>query len=82
MRTHLHEVTEDFAQALRAMHAGKQVVLTERGAPMALIEPLRPASREEERAIVEMIDSGMLQPMRRKGSIREWKWKTARSKAA
>ena len=81
-RTHLHELTGDFAQAIRAMKAGKQVVLTENGVPVAMIEPLRPASREEEQAILEMIDSGELQPTHRSGSIKEWKWKASRKKAA
>ena len=82
MRTHFHEVTEEFAKVIRAMKAGKQVVLTEQGVPVAMIEPLRPASREEERAILEMIDSGVLQPTRKTGSIREWKSRTTRTKAA
>ena len=50
--------------------------------PVAMMEPMRPASRAEERAILEMIDSGVLQPARKTGSIREWKWKSARIKAA
>ena len=82
MRTHSIELTEDFAQALRAMKAGKQVVLTEKGVPVGMIEPLRPASQAEEHAILEMIDSGELQPTRKSGPVREWKWKAARTKAA
>jgi antitoxin (DNA-binding transcriptional repressor) of toxin-antitoxin stability system len=82
MRTHLHELTEDLAEAIREMKAGKQVVLTEKGMPVAMIEPLRPASEEEEHAILQMIESGELQPTRRSGPMREWKWRPARSKAA
>jgi len=82
MRTHLHELTEDLAQAIRAMKAGKLVVLTEKGVPIAMIEPLRPTSKEEERVIQEMIDSGALQTTRKSGRVREWKWKPARTKAA
>jgi antitoxin (DNA-binding transcriptional repressor) of toxin-antitoxin stability system len=82
MRIHLHELTEDFAQAIRAMKAGKQVVLTDNGNPVAIIEPLRAVSREEENAILQMIDSGELQSTGKPGAIREWKFKAARQKAA
>jgi len=82
MRTYFHELTEDFARAIRAMKAGKQVVLTEEGVPVAMIEPLRPASKEEERVILELIDSRVLHPTRKSGQPREWKWKAAGTKAA
>ena len=81
-RTHLHELTEDFAQAIRAMKAGKQVVLTEQGVPVAMLEPLRAVTKEEELLIQEMIHSGELQQTRKAGVVREWKWKASRSRAA
>ena len=73
MSTHFHEVTEDFALALRAMKAGKQVVLTEQGVPVGTIQPIRPASAEEEQTILEMIDSGDLRLTRKSGTVKEWK---------
>jgi antitoxin (DNA-binding transcriptional repressor) of toxin-antitoxin stability system len=82
MRTYLHELTEDFAQAIRAMKAGKQVVLTDNGNPVAMIEPLRAASKEEEHVILQMINSGELQPTGRPGTTREWKFRASRQKAA
>ena len=82
MRTQFHELTEDFAQALRAMKAGKMVVLTQKGVPVAMMEPLRPASKEEERMILEMIDSGALESTRKSGQVREWKSKSTRRRAA
>lgn len=81
-RTHLHELTEDFAQAIRAMKAGKQVVLTDNGVPVGMLESLRAVSKEEEKAIQTMIDAGELQPTRKSGEIREWRWKAVRSRAA
>jgi len=47
-----------------------------------MIQPMRQASEEEERAILEMIDSGDLQPTGKTGALREWKVKAARRKAA
>jgi antitoxin (DNA-binding transcriptional repressor) of toxin-antitoxin stability system len=81
-RTHLHELTGEFAQAIKAMKAGKQVVLTQKGVPVAMLEPLRAASKEEERVILEMIESGQLQQTRKSGSVREWRAKGSRTRAA
>ncbi len=82
MRIHLHEVTGRFAEAMQAVKAGKQVVFTEQGVPVAMIQPLRPASKAEEQVIHQLIDSGLLQPVRKSGAVREWKWKPHRIKAA
>jgi antitoxin (DNA-binding transcriptional repressor) of toxin-antitoxin stability system len=84
MRIHLQDVSGDCSNAIEEMKTGRHVILTKEGVPVALIQPLRPATQDEERAIQEMIDSGVLQPGRRSGAVREWKWKSkpARSSAA
>jgi antitoxin (DNA-binding transcriptional repressor) of toxin-antitoxin stability system len=84
MRIHLQDVSGDCSNAIEEMKTGKHVILAKEGVPVALIQPLRPATQDEERAIQEMIDSGVLQPGRRSGAVREWKWKSkpARSSAA
>jgi len=83
MRIHFQDVSEDFSNAVEEMKR-KHVILTKEGVPVALVQSLRPATADEERAIHEMIDLGLLQPGRRSGAVREWKWKskTARSSAA
>src|SRR5205823_1721190 len=82
MQIDINEGTTGLAKAIRAIKAGRMVILTDSGAPVAWIESLRPASKEEQEAIQEMIDSGFLRPTRRSGAVREWKWKPVRSKAA
>ena len=84
MRIHFQDVSGECSKAVEQMKAGKHVILTKEAVPVALIQPLRPATSDEERAINEMIDLGLLQPGRRSGAVREWKWKskTARSSAA
>jgi antitoxin (DNA-binding transcriptional repressor) of toxin-antitoxin stability system len=84
MRIHFQDVSGECASAVEAMKTGKHVILTENRVPVALIQALRPATEAEEHAILEMIRSGVLQPGRKSGSIREWKWrsKPARSRAA
>jgi len=84
MRIHFQDVSGECSSVVEQTKAGKYVILTKEEVPVALIQPLRPATPDEERAIHEMIESGLLQPGRRSGAVREWKWKskTARSSAA
>ena len=77
-----HEATRDFPAVIKAAKAGKSVILADHGVTFARIEPMREASELEEEVIRELIEAGLLQPVRKSGSIREWKWKTSRSKAA
>ncbi len=81
MRTDGYEMTGDLKKALRAIKTGKRVVLTMDGVPVAMLEGLIPASKEEEGVIVEMIESGALEPSQKSG-MREWKWRRPHRKAA
>ena len=84
MSIYLQDVSGDCSKAVEEMKTGKHVILTKEGVPVALIQPLRPATEDEERAIQEMINSGVLQAGRRSGAVQEWKWKSklARSSVA
>jgi len=79
-----HEIGGDGRRArwIRAVKAGKPAVLTEKGVPIGIVQPLRPASKAEVRAIHELIESGLLEVVGKFGRVREWKWKRARAKAA
>lgn len=41
MRMGLREANQQFSKAIKAVKAGKEVVLTERGKPIAVIKPLK-----------------------------------------
>jgi prevent-host-death family protein len=47
MRMGLREANQSFSKAIKAVKAGKDVVLTERGKPVAVIKPLRPEKDED-----------------------------------
>jgi prevent-host-death family protein len=47
MRMGLREVNQRFSKAIKAVKAGKEVVLTERGKPIAVIRPLEQREKEE-----------------------------------
>jgi prevent-host-death family protein len=47
MRLGLREANQKFSQAIKAVKAGKEVVLTERGKPIAVIKPLEKEDKLE-----------------------------------
>lgn len=47
MRMGLREANQSFSRAIKAVKSGKDVILTERGKPIAVIKPLQPQVDEE-----------------------------------
>ena len=69
----LREANQNFSKAVKAVKAGKVVILTERGKPFATIQPIQTASSEEE-AVQQLIEEGLLRPAKSPGPIRDnWK---------
>ncbi len=73
MKMGLREANQNFGKAIKVVKAGKIVVLTERGKPIATIQPYRKTSTDEQ-AVQELIEEGLLRPAREPGSIADdWK---------
>jgi prevent-host-death family protein len=73
MKMGLKEANQSFSKAIRAVKAGQVVVLTERGKPIATIQPCRPTATEEE-AIQQLVAEGAIRQAKRPGPIRDnWK---------
>lgn len=72
MRMGLREANQQFSKAVRAVKAGQQVVLTERGQPIAVIRPLR-ANRNQATAVRQMVAAGLLRPPARSGAMPPFK---------
>ena len=49
MRMGLREANQRFSQAIKAVKAGREVVLTERGKPIAVIKPLEKENKLDAR---------------------------------
>jgi prevent-host-death family protein len=79
MKLGLREANQQFSKAIKAVRAGKEVVLTERGHPIAVIKPIK---EEDSRnvAIQAMVDEGFLKPAKRKGRTPTPRWRPARVK--
>jgi prevent-host-death family protein len=79
MRMGLREANQQFSKAIKAVKAGKEVVLTERGKPIAVIKPIE---REETLAakIRRLETEGLLRPALKRGTMPTTSWKPMRIK--
>lgn len=72
MRMGLREANQNFSKAIKAVRSGKQVVLTERGIPIAVIQPLQLPSSEV--AVLQRLrDTGVLRATGKGGILSPWK---------
>ena len=79
MRMGLREANQHFSKAIKAVKAGKEVVLTERGKAIAVIKPI---AREETLAakIRRLETEGLLKPALKRGPMPAPRWKPIRIK--
>lgn len=68
MRMGLREANQRFSKAVKAVKSGEEVVLTDRGQPIAVIKPLRVGRRQAD-AIRRMVAAGLLRPATRPGPM-------------
>ncbi|MGH9411615.1 MAG: type II toxin-antitoxin system Phd/YefM family antitoxin [Vicinamibacterales bacterium] len=59
MKLGLRDANRHFSKAIRAVRAGKEVILTERGQPIAVIKPIKEA-RQPETALKRVADKGLI----------------------
>jgi prevent-host-death family protein len=68
MKLGLREANQQFSKAIKAVRAGKEVVLTDRGWPIAVIKPFK-QQREPEAVLAQMADEGLITLPTRKGPL-------------
>ena len=79
MKLGLREANQQFSKAIKAVRAGKEVILTERGRPIAVIKPIREADIQDA-ALQEMADEGLITLPTRKGPMPTPRWKPVKIK--
>ena len=79
MRLGLREANQGFSKAVKAVRAGKEVVLTDRGHPIAVIKPLRDEDAQEA-TLRAMVDEGLIVPAARKGPMPTPRWRPVKIK--
>jgi len=79
MRMGLREANQQFSKAIKAVKAGKEVILTERGKPIAVIKPLQ--QEETLDATIRRLEAeGILRPALKRGPMPTPTWKPIRVK--
>jgi prevent-host-death family protein len=79
MRMGLREANQQFSKAIKAVKQGKEVILTERGKPIAMIKPLEP--KEDQEAVIRRLEAeGILRPAAKRGPMPTPSWKPIRIK--
>jgi prevent-host-death family protein len=79
MRLGLREANQRFSKAMKAVRAGKEVVLTERGRPIAVITPIKDEDAQEA-TLRTMIDEGLIILATRKGPMPTPGWRPVKVK--
>jgi prevent-host-death family protein len=79
MRLGLREANQRFSKAMRAVRAGKEIILTERGHPIAVIKPIRDEAAQEA-TLRAMVDEGLITPAARKGPMPAPSWRPVKVK--
>jgi prevent-host-death family protein len=72
MRIGLREANQRFSKAVKAVKAGEEVVLTERGKPIAVLKPF-PEPESGEAAIRRLEAAGLLRPAAKAGPMPPWR---------
>ena len=68
MKLGFREANQHFSKAIKAVRAGTEVVLTERGQPIAVIKPIKD-EQGPDAAVERMADEGLVTLPTRKGSL-------------
>jgi prevent-host-death family protein len=76
MKLGLREANQHFSRAMKAVRAGKHVVLTERGRPIAVIKPVKTEAAEDV-VLQAMAGEGLITPAARKGPMPVSRWRPA-----
>lgn len=74
MRLGLREANQQFSKAIRAVRAGKEVVLTDRGHPIAVIKPMSSGDGRDA-ALQAMAHEGLIRTAARKGPMPAPRWR-------
>ncbi|MGQ0694799.1 MAG: type II toxin-antitoxin system Phd/YefM family antitoxin [Nitrospiraceae bacterium] len=77
MQIGLRDANQKFSQLMKAVRGGKEILLTERGRPLAVVRPIR-RSDETESAVQRLETAGLLRPASKRGVLPSWKPRSVR----
>jgi prevent-host-death family protein len=71
MQIGLREANQRFSRLMKAVRSGKEVLLTERGKPLAVVTPIRTGD-ETESTIQRLEEAGLLRPASKRSRLPAW----------
>lgn len=71
MQIGLREANQRFSRIMKAVRSGKEVLLTERGKPLAVVTPIR-SGDETESTIQRLEATGLLRPASKSRRLPAW----------
>jgi prevent-host-death family protein len=79
MRLGLREANQRFSQTIKAVRAGKEVILTDRGNPIAVITPITNEG-DREAMLQRLAEQGLITLAARKGPMPPPRWRPVKVK--
>jgi prevent-host-death family protein len=79
MRLGLREANQRFSQTIKAVRAGKEVILTDRGRPIAVITPIK-GEGGRDALLQRMAEQGLITVAARKGPMPAPRWRPVKVK--
>ena len=79
MRLGLREANQRFSKAIKAVRAGKEVILTDRGHPIAVITPIKDEGGRQA-MLNTMAEQGLITVAARKGPMPAPRWRPVKVK--
>ena len=73
MKLGLREANQHFSKAIKAVRAGREVILTDRGQPIAVIKPIKAADGQQA-ALQAMADEGLITLPATRGPLPASRW--------
>ena len=80
MRLGLREANQHFARTIKAVRAGQEVVLTDRGRPIAVIKRIKDEDGGQAVALRAMAEEGLITLPDRKGPTPTPRWRPVKVK--
>ncbi|HKU53245.1 MAG TPA: type II toxin-antitoxin system prevent-host-death family antitoxin, partial [Nitrospira sp.] len=72
MHIGLREANQQFSRLIKTVRGGSEVLLTERGRPLAVLRPIRNGNKVK--AVIQRLeDAGFLRPASKRAGLPAWK---------
>jgi prevent-host-death family protein len=71
MQIGLRDANQQFSRLMKAVRRGREVLLTDRGKPLAVVKPI-PSGEEMEEIVQRLEAAGVLRPAPKRGTLPAW----------